>query len=281
MDQQARSALRGSFAQAGLPRTTIGPHKGAVAGADELFSLPSRIGIRRRAVGRGAGARHGRNEPRRPAHTDVWQSEVVPQLVADTDGRLQVLTLSKALCRRHPGAFGRGSSGPAAAGSRVAGAVRSRPRGVLQAGSGPGLPSCVACLYGFPSFSGAAARELVERLRSGTGAAERGPGAQVRRGPAVAREPPCRPGRRSSGSDALVDAERTAPAGRTSAFSPLCPERSASCASDGTADRPVWLNFRAGFASRVHARIPYSVSPFFEIVSSLTGYRPRECPGGC
>ena len=33
---------------------------------------------------------------------DVWQSEVVPQLVADTDGRLQVLTLFKALCRRHP-----------------------------------------------------------------------------------------------------------------------------------------------------------------------------------
>ena len=36
---------------------------------------------------------------------DVWQSEVVPQLVADTDGRLQVLTLFKALCRRHPGRF--------------------------------------------------------------------------------------------------------------------------------------------------------------------------------
>ena len=35
----------------------------------------------------------------------VWQSEVVPQLVADTDGRLQVLTLFKALCRRHPGRF--------------------------------------------------------------------------------------------------------------------------------------------------------------------------------
>ena len=33
---------------------------------------------------------------------DVWQSEVVPQLVADTDGRLQVLTLFKALCGRHP-----------------------------------------------------------------------------------------------------------------------------------------------------------------------------------
>ena len=31
---------------------------------------------------------------------DVWQSEVVPQLVADTDGRLQVLTLFKVLCRR-------------------------------------------------------------------------------------------------------------------------------------------------------------------------------------
>ena len=36
---------------------------------------------------------------------DVWQSEVVPQLVADTDGRLQVLTLFTALCRRHPGRF--------------------------------------------------------------------------------------------------------------------------------------------------------------------------------
>ena len=36
---------------------------------------------------------------------DVWESEVVPQLVADTDGRLQVLTLFTALCRRHPGLF--------------------------------------------------------------------------------------------------------------------------------------------------------------------------------
>ena len=36
---------------------------------------------------------------------DVWESEVVPQLVADTDGRLQVLTLFTALCRRHPGRF--------------------------------------------------------------------------------------------------------------------------------------------------------------------------------
>ena len=36
---------------------------------------------------------------------DVWQSEVVPQLLADTDGRLQVLTLFTALCRRHPGRF--------------------------------------------------------------------------------------------------------------------------------------------------------------------------------
>ena len=36
---------------------------------------------------------------------DVWQSEVVLQLVADTDGRLQVLTLFKVLCRRHPGRF--------------------------------------------------------------------------------------------------------------------------------------------------------------------------------
>ena len=36
---------------------------------------------------------------------DVWQSEVVPQLVADSDGRLQVLTLFRALCGRHPGRF--------------------------------------------------------------------------------------------------------------------------------------------------------------------------------
>ena len=36
---------------------------------------------------------------------DVWQSEVVPQLVADTDGRLQVLTLFRELCRRYPGRF--------------------------------------------------------------------------------------------------------------------------------------------------------------------------------
>ena len=36
---------------------------------------------------------------------DVWESEVVPQLVADTEGRLQVLILFTALCRRYPGCF--------------------------------------------------------------------------------------------------------------------------------------------------------------------------------
>ena len=36
---------------------------------------------------------------------DVWQSEVVPRLVADTEGRLQALTLFRELCRRHPGRF--------------------------------------------------------------------------------------------------------------------------------------------------------------------------------
>ena len=36
---------------------------------------------------------------------DVWETEVVPQLVADTEGRLQVLTLFRELCRRHPGRF--------------------------------------------------------------------------------------------------------------------------------------------------------------------------------
>ena len=35
----------------------------------------------------------------------VRQSEVVPQLVADTKGRLQVLKLFGWLCRRHPGRF--------------------------------------------------------------------------------------------------------------------------------------------------------------------------------
>ncbi len=39
------------------------------------------------------------------ANSPMWQSEVVPQLVADTDGRLQVLTLFRALCGRHPGRF--------------------------------------------------------------------------------------------------------------------------------------------------------------------------------
>lgn len=42
---------------------------------------------------------------REDSFADVWQSEVVPQLVADTDGRLQVLTLFRALCGRHPGRF--------------------------------------------------------------------------------------------------------------------------------------------------------------------------------
>ena len=36
---------------------------------------------------------------------DVWETEVVPQLVADTEGRLQALTLFRWLCRRHPGRF--------------------------------------------------------------------------------------------------------------------------------------------------------------------------------
>ena len=39
---------------------------------------------------------------------EAWESEVVPQLVADTDSRLQVLALFKALCRRHPGRFQEG-----------------------------------------------------------------------------------------------------------------------------------------------------------------------------
>ena len=36
---------------------------------------------------------------------DVWESEVVPQLEADTEGRLQVLKLFTWLSRRHPGRF--------------------------------------------------------------------------------------------------------------------------------------------------------------------------------
>ena len=34
-----------------------------------------------------------------------WQSEMVPRLVADTEGRLQALTVFRELCRRHPGRF--------------------------------------------------------------------------------------------------------------------------------------------------------------------------------
>ena len=36
---------------------------------------------------------------------DVWESEVVPRLVADTEGRLQALTLFRELSRRHPDRF--------------------------------------------------------------------------------------------------------------------------------------------------------------------------------
>ena len=42
---------------------------------------------------------------REDAFADVWQSEVVPQLEADTEGRLQAQTLFTELCRRHPGRF--------------------------------------------------------------------------------------------------------------------------------------------------------------------------------
>ena len=76
---------------------------------------------------------------------DVWQSEVVPQLVADTDGRLQALTLIKALCRRHPGhAFRRGSYGRSSARVRDW-RVQYGPdsRGVLRAGGGSGSGSGV------------------------------------------------------------------------------------------------------------------------------------------
>ena len=39
---------------------------------------------------------------------DVWLSEVVPRLVADTAGRLQALTLFEWLCEQHPGRFAPG-----------------------------------------------------------------------------------------------------------------------------------------------------------------------------
>ena len=66
------------------------------------------------------------------------------KLVADTDGRLQVLTLFTVLCRRHPGRFQAGAATDAtAAGPRLAGAVRPGPRGVLRAGGGSGSGSGV------------------------------------------------------------------------------------------------------------------------------------------
>ena len=59
--------------------------------------------VERAVAGDGDAPRWWRT--REDPFADVWQSEVVPQLVADTAGRLQVLTLFKALCRRHPGRF--------------------------------------------------------------------------------------------------------------------------------------------------------------------------------
>ena len=44
-------------------------------------------------------------QTREDPFADVWQSEVVPQLEADTKGRLQVLKLFAWLCRPHPGRF--------------------------------------------------------------------------------------------------------------------------------------------------------------------------------
>ena len=76
--------------------------------------------------------------------SDVWQSEVVPQLVADT-GR--TAAGADAVHGAVPAASGSLSAGTAtdvaAAGPGVAGAVQSRSRGVLRAGGGPGSGSGV------------------------------------------------------------------------------------------------------------------------------------------
>ena len=74
---------------------------------------------------------------------DVWRSEVVPQLVADTDRRLQVLTLFRALCRRHPGRFSQGSCGRCSGGFASGECSTARSRGVLRPGGGAGPGSDV------------------------------------------------------------------------------------------------------------------------------------------
>ena len=127
--------------------------------------------------------------------------------------------------------------------------LNRRPTGApsaIEAGTSI-LPSCAACTDSGP-FSGGAAREFVERLpelrrRSGTGAVDRGPSAQVRRGLPVAREPSCRPRRRIERlcADALVDAEGRIEARIAERVPPVL-------RSDGTARPTGFLrpNFRLG-----------------------------------
>ena len=58
-----------------------------------------------RGVAVGGQRRRGRGGRGRIPFADVWLSEVVPRLVADTAGRLQALTLFEWLCEQHPGRF--------------------------------------------------------------------------------------------------------------------------------------------------------------------------------
>ena len=81
---------------------------------------------------------------------DVWQSEVVPQLVADTEGRLQVLTLLTARCAGGIRAtFSRGSYGRCSGGSATGG---------CSFGSAPTATGWSAsCRAGFGTAGGAGA----------------------------------------------------------------------------------------------------------------------------
>ena len=84
----------------------------AAAGMSERPARNWRTGtqLAERGVAVDGGRRCGRGRTREDPFADLGQSEVVPQLVTDTDGRLQVRTLFTALCRRQPGRFPAGAA---------------------------------------------------------------------------------------------------------------------------------------------------------------------------
>ena len=120
-----RTGLAGSWVMAAACETARFPCGGRVGHECTGSAIARESDVRKDIGGSGGGGRDERADgahvaargvavdgegprtwrTREDPFADVWQSEVVPQLVADTDGRLQVLTLFTVLCRRHPGRF--------------------------------------------------------------------------------------------------------------------------------------------------------------------------------